>query len=125
YENEIRIETEELSAFPEEEHEELGLIYETKGITPTAAHALVQNIIRRPDVAIDTLAREELGLDPARLGSPWAAAITSFLAFALGAVLPIVPYFFGSGTAPAIASALGSLLCLLAVGTLTSVFTGR
>src|SRR5262249_2510261 len=102
YENEIRIEQEELRAFPDEEHEELQLIYEARGITPPAAHALVQNIMRRPDVAIDTLAREELGLDPARLGSPWGAAATSLVAFALGAVIPVIPFFFGSATAPTI-----------------------
>jgi VIT1/CCC1 family predicted Fe2+/Mn2+ transporter len=74
YENELRIEEQELSAFPEEEREELELIYQAKGIDPAEAKALVANIMARPDVALDTLAREELGLDPRTLASPWVAA---------------------------------------------------
>ena len=88
YENELRIEKEELRAFPEEEREELELIYRAKGITPDAARALVDNIMSRSDIALDTLAREELGLDPGKLGSPWVAAVSSFLAFGLGALDP-------------------------------------
>ena len=88
YENELRIEQEELRAFPEEERDELEMIYRAKGITPEAAHALVDTIMSRKDVALDTLAREELGLDPQTLGSPWVAAGSSFLAFAVGASLP-------------------------------------
>jgi VIT1/CCC1 family predicted Fe2+/Mn2+ transporter len=125
YENELRIEREELRAFPEEEREELELIYQAKGISQPAARALVDNIMRRSDVALDTLAREELGLDPARLGSPWVAAISSFLAFALGAVIPVIPFFVGSGTAATIAAAIASIVALFAVGAATSIFTGR
>jgi VIT1/CCC1 family predicted Fe2+/Mn2+ transporter len=125
YENELRIEREELRTFPEEERDELELIYRAKGIAPEAARALVANIMRRSDVALDTLAREELGLDPARLGSPWVAAISSFLAFALGALIPLSPFFFGSGTAAAVVAASVSLLALFAVGAATSIFTGR
>ena len=73
YENELRIEQEELRAFPEEERDELEMIYRAKGITPEAARTLVDTIMNRNDVALDTLAREELGLDPATLGSPWVA----------------------------------------------------
>ena len=125
YENELRIEQEELRAFPEEEREELELIYRAKGITPDAARALVDNIMSRSDIALDTLAREELGLDPAKLGSPWVAAISSFLAFGLGALIPLVPFFFGSGTAPIVVAAVISLLALFATGAATSIFTGR
>jgi VIT1/CCC1 family predicted Fe2+/Mn2+ transporter len=125
YENELRIEREELGEFPNEEREELELIYQAKGIAPAAARALVDNIMRRPDVALDTLAREELGLDPGRLGSPSVAAVSSFFAFALGAVLPVVPFFVGSGTAPTVASAGISVVALFGVGAATSVFTGR
>ena len=80
YENELRIEQEELRAFPEEEREELELIYRAKGIPAEEARSLVDNIMNRDDVALDTLAREELGLDPATLGSPWIAAFSSFTA---------------------------------------------
>jgi VIT1/CCC1 family predicted Fe2+/Mn2+ transporter len=125
YENELRIEREELVAFTEEEQEELELIYRAKGIEPVAAHELVANIMERDDVALDTLAREELGLDPTKLGSPWVAAISSFLAFAVGASLPILPFAFGSGTAPTAVAAVLSLVALFAAGAATSIFTGR
>jgi VIT1/CCC1 family predicted Fe2+/Mn2+ transporter len=79
----------------------------------------------RDDVALDTLAREELGLDPQTLGSPWVAAGSSFVAFALGAVLPVIPFLFGSGTAATIVAAVLSIVALFAVGASTSIFTGR
>jgi VIT1/CCC1 family predicted Fe2+/Mn2+ transporter len=125
YENELRIEREELAAFPEEEREELELIYLAKGIAPVAAHELVENIMDRDDVALDTLAREELGLDPNTLGSPWVAAVSSFVAFAFGALLPILPFLFGSGTAPTVVAAVLSLIALFVTGATTSIFTGR
>ena len=99
YENELRIEQEELRAFPEEERDELEMIYRAKGISADDARALVDTLMDRNDVALDTLAREELGLDPQTLGSPWVAAGSSFVAFALGAALPVIPFLFGSGTA--------------------------
>src|SRR5262249_15213014 len=125
YENELRIEEQELAAFPEEEREELELIYQAKGVDPAEAKALVANIMARPDVALDTLAREELGLDPTTLASPWVAAVTSFLAFGAGAFLPVVPFFFGSGVAAVVTSALLSVVALFGVGSAISVFTGR
>jgi VIT1/CCC1 family predicted Fe2+/Mn2+ transporter len=125
YENELRIEKEELTAFPEEEREELELIYQAKGVQPDEARSLVDDIMRRPDVALDTLAREELGLDPAGLGSPWVAAASSFVAFALGALVPIIPFFFGGETAAIVAAAILSVAGLFVVGAALSVFTGR
>jgi vacuolar iron transporter family protein len=125
YENELRIEEQELAAFPEEEREELELIYQAKGVDPAEAKALVANIMARPDVALDTLAREELGLDPRTLASPWVAAGSSFAAFAVGAFLPVVPFFFGGGLAAVVVSALLSVLALFGVGAAISVFTGR
>ncbi len=125
YENELRIEQEELRAFPEEERDELEMIYRAKGIAPDDARALVDTIMNRNDVALDTLAREELGLDPQTLGSPWVAAGSSFLAFAAGAALPVIPFLFGSGTAPTVVAATLSIVALFAVGAATSIFTGR
>ena len=101
------------------------MIYRAKGVAPEAARALVDNIMRRSDVALDTLAREELGLDPNKLGSPWVAAVSSFLAFALGAAIPLIPFLVGSGTAATIAAAVVSVLALFAAGAATSIFTGR
>jgi VIT1/CCC1 family predicted Fe2+/Mn2+ transporter len=125
YENELRIEQEELRAFPEEERNELEMIYRAKGIPPDAAHELVESIMSRNEVALDTLAREELGLDPSTLGSPWVAAFSSFAAFALGAALPVIPFLFGGGAAPTIVAAVISVLALFGVGAATSIFTGR
>jgi VIT1/CCC1 family predicted Fe2+/Mn2+ transporter len=125
YENELRIEEQELAAFPEEEREELELIYQAKGVDPAEAKALVANIMARPDVALDTLAREELGLDPRTLVSPWVAAGSSFASFAAGAFVPIAPFLFGSGVAAVVVSALLSVLTLFGVGAAISVFTGR
>jgi VIT1/CCC1 family predicted Fe2+/Mn2+ transporter len=78
-----------------------------------------------PDTALETLAREELGLDPGRLGSPWTAAGSSIAAFAFGAVIPLVPYLIGSGTAALVASLALSAVALMGVGVLTSIFTAR
>jgi vacuolar iron transporter family protein len=125
YENELRIEEQELAAFPDEEREELELIYQAKGVDAAEAKALVANIMARPDVALDTLAREELGLDPRTLGSPWVAAGWSFASFAAGAFLPVVPFFLSSGVAAVVTSAVLSVLALFAVGCAISVFTGR
>jgi vacuolar iron transporter family protein len=125
YEHELAIERDELAAFPEEEREELELIYQAKGIEPAEAKALVANIMERPDVALDTMAREELGLDPALLGSPWVAAGSSFAAFAVGAFVPVLPFLVGSGTAATFAAALMSVTALFVVGAAISIFTSR
>jgi VIT1/CCC1 family predicted Fe2+/Mn2+ transporter len=125
FENELRIEREELRAFPEEERNELEMIYRAKGIAPDAARALVDDIMSQSDIALDTLAREELGLDPARLGSPWVAAISSFVAFAIGAVIPLIPFLVGSGAAATVTAAVVSVVALFAVGAATSIVTGR
>jgi VIT1/CCC1 family predicted Fe2+/Mn2+ transporter len=125
YENELRIEEQELSAFPDEEREELELIYQAKGVDAAEAKALVENIMSRPDVALDTLAREELGIDPGTLGSPWVAAGSSFASFAAGAFLPVVSFFFATGVTAVVTSAVLSVLALFGVGSAISVFTGR
>ncbi len=125
YEREIAVEREELAAFPEEELEELILIYQAKGIGEDEAKALAGRIMRRPETALDTLTREELGLAPGDLGSPWVAAVSSFGSFAVGALLPVLPFLFGSGTA-ALAIAIGlSAVSLFLVGSAIAVLTGR
>ena len=125
YEQQIAVERQELEMAPEEEKEELSLIYQAKGIPLEQAEALAERIIASPETAIDTLAREELGLDPSALGSPWGAATSSFFSFAVGATLPVVPYLLLSGTAAFFASAIVCGVALFVVGALISVFTGR
>jgi vacuolar iron transporter family protein len=125
YERELAVERWELAEFPDDEREELELIYRAKGLDEAAARQLAASIMADPEVALDTLAREELGLNPGDLGSPLAAATSSFFAFAFGAIIPLVPFLFTTGTAGLVASAGLSALALAAVGTVISLFTGR
>lgn len=125
FEQQIAMEKQELEMSPKEEEEELALIYEAKGIPEDQARALARRIIENPKTAIDTLAREELGLDPSQLGSPWGAAASSFSAFVVGAFVPVFPYLFTAGTAAWLMSGLLSCLALFGVGALISIFTSR
>jgi VIT1/CCC1 family predicted Fe2+/Mn2+ transporter len=125
FEQQIKMEQEELEMSPKEEEEELSLIYQAKGLPEREAAMLARRIIANPRTAIDTLAREELGLDPAQLGSPWVAAASSFSAFVMGALVPVLPYLFISGAAAWGASALLSGLALFATGAVISIFTAR
>jgi VIT1/CCC1 family predicted Fe2+/Mn2+ transporter len=125
FEQQIAMEKQELEMSPKEEEEELALIYQAKGIPDDQARALARRIIENPKTAIDTLAREELGLDPSQLGSPWAAAGSSFLAFVIGAFVPVLPYLFVAGTAAWLASGVLSSVALFGVGALISIFTSR
>ncbi|HEX2687825.1 MAG TPA: VIT1/CCC1 transporter family protein [Kofleriaceae bacterium] len=125
-EREIRVEREELAAAPEEEREELQLIYEAKGVPKDEAQQLSQRLLDDRGAALDVLAREELGLDPEELGgSARIAAITSFLLFAFGAVFPVIPYMIATGTTAFIASIATSGLTLFAIGAAITLFTGR
>ena len=126
YEKQIATEAAELMEVPEEEKEELVLIYRSKGIEESQARALAERLLANKDTALDTLAREELGIDPDSLGgSPWEAAGSSFLLFAVGAIFPVVPFFALHGSAAVIASLLLSGLALALIGAGTSLFTGR
>jgi VIT1/CCC1 family predicted Fe2+/Mn2+ transporter len=127
FERQIELERDELEAAPEEEHRELVLIYQAKGLPKEQAESMAARLMENPEVALDTLVREELGLDPAALGSPWGASIGSFLAFAAGAVVPVIPFVISSSTAVPVvaASAALSALALFAVGASLSLFTGR
>jgi VIT1/CCC1 family predicted Fe2+/Mn2+ transporter len=125
FEQQIKMEKEELEMSPKEEEEELSLIYQAKGLPEHEAASLARRIIANPRTAIDTLAREELGLDPTQLGSPWVAAGSSFSAFVMGALLPVLPYLFASGALAWAASALLSCLALFATGAVISIFTAR
>ena len=125
--NQIATEADELEAFPEEEEEELRLIYEAKGATPDEARQLAARIIAGDRaVALDTMAREELGVDPNELGgSAWVAAVTSFVLFALGAILPVVPFLLTSGTAAIVTAAVLSAAALFGIGAAITLLTGR
>lgn len=126
YANQIAIEREEIENAPEEEAEELALIYESRGLDREVARSMAHQIMSNREHALDTLAREELGVDPDELGgSAWVAAGTSFLLFSLGAIIPVAAFFFLSGTSAIIVSIALSTLGLFLVGAATSLFTGR
>jgi vacuolar iron transporter family protein len=126
YGHQLRVEERELAQAPEEEAEELALIYRAKGLDETEARALAGRLISDKATALSTLAREELHFDPEELGgSAWEAAITSFLLFAAGAVLPVLPYAFLTGLAGIAASAALSAAGLFITGVVITVMTGR
>ena len=125
YEREISIEREELAEFPEEELDELVLIYQAKGLSEDEAKALAGRIMGRPESALDTLTREELGLAPGELGSPWVAATSSFASFAVGAFIPVIPYLIGSGAAALVVAIALSAVSLFGVGSAVALLTGR
>lgn len=118
YANLVRWERTELMLWADEEQSELAQIYVQKGLSETEAATVSARIMSDPAAALDTHVREELGIDPEELGgSPWAAAISSLIAFAIGAFVPITPYLFGAADVGAIAaSASASLIALGTVG---------
>lgn len=126
FQKQIATEAAELEAAPEEEKEELILIYQAKGLDEARARSLAEQVLSRSDTALDTLAREELGIDPEGLGgSPWSAAASSFALFSIGAVVPIAPFLFMTGSPAVLASTAAAGGALAAIGAGTSLFTGR
>jgi VIT1/CCC1 family predicted Fe2+/Mn2+ transporter len=124
FEHQISQERDELERYPKEEAEELALIYAARGVPLDEARNITKKLIANPAQALDTLAREELGLNPDDLGSPIGAAISSFIAFCIGASLPLLPFLFGFGHGVLIAATLSGA-ALFAVGALLSLFSGK
>jgi vacuolar iron transporter family protein len=125
FERQIALERAELEAMPEEEEAEMAAIYRAKGFKEGEAKAIAHRLFENPELALEQLIREELGLDPDELGSPIGAAVGSFVAFALGAFVPVLAYLVGSG-APAFVAAIAlSLAALFGVGAGVSLLTGR
>jgi vacuolar iron transporter family protein len=126
YERQIEIEGREIADVPDEEEEELALIYEAKGLKATQARTLAAKMMANHVTALDTLAREELGIDPDELGgSAWVAAITSFFLFAIGAVIPVLPFIVLTSKLAVYASLLLSGLGLFLIGAAITLLTGR
>jgi VIT1/CCC1 family predicted Fe2+/Mn2+ transporter len=125
YEYQIGLEREELAEYPEEEAAELALIYQARGLPEAEATRLANAMIADPERGLDALAREELGLNPDELGSPRGAAIFSFLSFAAGALIPLLPFLIAGGNTALIASIAASAVALFLVGATLSLFTGR
>jgi vacuolar iron transporter family protein len=126
YGRQIAIERDELEMVPDEEAEELALIYEAKGMAAAQARQVADRQMANREGALDTLAREELGIDPEELGgSAYQAAGASFVLFALGAIVPVAPFFFGGGTVAVVVSAALAALGLFGIGAAITLLTGR
>jgi VIT1/CCC1 family predicted Fe2+/Mn2+ transporter len=125
FESEIALERRELETNPEGERHEVAVMFRAKGLDEQDAERIADEVMAQPEVALDLMAREELGLNPDDLGSPWGAALSSFLAFSAGAAIPLLPYVLLSG-ASALLVALGlTALVLMTVGALTARLTSR
>ena len=131
YTHQIAVERQELTDIPQEEQEELALIYQAKGIDQQTAENMAQRIITGAsqdgthEAALDTLVREELGIDPEELGgSAWEASITSFLLFAVGAIIPVIPFVFGSGWLAVLISLILGIIGLVIIGLGITLTTG-
>jgi VIT1/CCC1 family predicted Fe2+/Mn2+ transporter len=125
FERQIALERAELEAMPEEEEAEMAALYRQKGFREDEAKAIAHRLFEDPERALEQLIREELGLDPDELGSPLGAAGGSFVAFAIGAAVPVLPYLLGGGPVAFTASIVLSLVALFAVGAGVSLLTGR
>ena len=125
FERQIALERAEMEAMPEEEEAELAAAYRAKGFARDEAARIAHRLFQDPEAALDILVREELGLDPDELGSPWGAAIGSMVSFAIGAAVPVIPFLFGGGPTITVISLGLSLAALFAVGAGVSLLTGR
>ncbi len=125
FERELALERKELELHPEGERKELAHIYESRGVDPALAHQMAHAMMKDTDMALEVHAREELGIDPQNLGSPWKAASSSFVAFSLGALLPLIPWFFMHGSSAVVASVIIGALASFSIGAALSTFTGK
>jgi VIT1/CCC1 family predicted Fe2+/Mn2+ transporter len=124
-ERELEMERLELRRRPEAERRELAQIYRSRGVDEDTAEQLATALSRDPELALQTHAREELGIDPDSLGQPVRAALSSFVTFSVGATIPLLPYFFGTGTAALVVAVVLGVIAALAVGAALAKFTGR
>ena len=122
---ELDIERRELERHPEAETRELAAVYRRRGVDEADARRLAEAVMKDPEIALEVHAREELGLRPGQTGNPWQAAGSSFVTFSIGAVIPLLPWFFVSGGPAALASIVLGAISVLAVGWTVAIFTGR
>jgi VIT1/CCC1 family predicted Fe2+/Mn2+ transporter len=124
-ERELEVERQLLERHPRGEAAELRGMYVQRGIDPTVAEKMANEVMQDPDLALETHAREELGISTRTLGSPWQAAAASFVTFAVGAFIPLLPWLIGSGTAAIVASVVLSAVAAVIVGVVLARFTER
>lgn len=125
FQNQISMEREEMRVMPDVEREELIEIYRGKGLPHPEAEKVADHLMEDPESALDTMVREELGLDPEQLGSPWGAAASSFISFGIGAAVPLIPFLLAAGLTALVVSLASSFVALFAVGAAVSLVTGR
>jgi len=126
FERQIAVEAAELEADPAQEAIELSLIYQAKGVSKEEADRLVDRLLENPEMTLETLVREELSIDPKDLGgSAWEAAITSFVLFAIGATLPVIPFLLMKGNMAVVVSLMVSSIGLFGIGAAITLLTGR
>jgi VIT1/CCC1 family predicted Fe2+/Mn2+ transporter len=125
FERELDLEREQLRRNPHKETVELALTYQARGVDPDTAQEIAEQLMADPDRALEVHAREELGIDPGSLGSPIGAAGSSFIAFAVGALVPLVPWFFLEGSAAVIVSLALALVAAVGLGVAIATFTGK
>jgi VIT1/CCC1 family predicted Fe2+/Mn2+ transporter len=124
-ERELDVERRALERHPKGETAELRGMYERRGIDPVVAGDMANEVMRDPELALETHAREEMGISLDRLGSPWQAALASFVTFALGAFVPLLPWLVGSGTGAVVGSVVLGAIAALVVGAVLARFTER
>ncbi len=125
FEKEIALEAHEIRTRPEFERRELVQLYRLKGVPRQVAEDFVEHIMKDPETALHTHAREELGVDPTSIGSPIEASLASFGSFGIGAVLPLLPWFFSTGNTGVLFTIILGFLGATSVGVLLAIFTGR
>jgi VIT1/CCC1 family predicted Fe2+/Mn2+ transporter len=124
-ERELEMERIELRRAPEAERAELAQLYESRGVDPDVAGELAHEMMRTPELALETHAREELGVDPTSLGNPYQAAGASAASFAIGALVPLLPWFFVHGTGAVMTSLVLGALAAVFIGVALARYTGR
>jgi VIT1/CCC1 family predicted Fe2+/Mn2+ transporter len=122
---ELHVEAAQITEDPDGERAQLVDIFTNRGIEPDTAQVLATEHMRTPELALLTHAREELGIDPTELGSPWGAAASSFVAFAVGASVPLVPWLLLTGGAAVWLSVLLGAVAAVAIGGTLGWLTGR
>jgi len=124
-ERELDVERKALKRSPQGEANELRDMYERRGIDRTVAQDMVDQVMQDPELALETHAREELGINPQQLGSPWQAALSSFVTFAVGAFIPLLPWLYTRGTPAIVSSVVLGAVASLMVGIILAAFTER
>jgi VIT1/CCC1 family predicted Fe2+/Mn2+ transporter len=124
-EREVQVERQELADDPEGEQQELAGMYQAQGLSAEDASTVARILSAHPDIALDTHARLELGVDPQAPGAAWQAAVSSFLSFSVGAILPLFPWFFAEGAAAVVASVIIGAIAALALGAAIGFMAGR